>query len=364
VRGVGYIESVAGPLNRRLLDRLVADRPVRVQHRSGALWVLNTVALRTTGLDHSSDPDVERDAAGDVTGRLWRFDAKLRDLIGPVDLARHLTALVAQLHGYGITGVTDATPDLDVAAVATLTSLPLDVLLLGVPDDAQLPTHATVGPHKLLLRDHDLPHVDELTGRIAQTHARGRAVAVHCVTRESLILTVLALEQVGVLAGDRVEHAAVVPHDLTHRLAALGVAVVTQPSFITRRGDDYLRDVEPDDIDCLYRYASLLAAGLPVAPSSDAPYGELDPWRAMTAAHDRRTTSGDCIGPAERVETATVLGGFLSPASQPGGRPRRLAPGAIADLCLLDAPLDEVLLQPSAERVRLVLRRGLPVSGR
>lgn len=41
VRAVGYHESVAGELDRATLDRLVADRPVRVQHRSGELWVWN-----------------------------------------------------------------------------------------------------------------------------------------------------------------------------------------------------------------------------------------------------------------------------------------------------------------------------------
>jgi hypothetical protein len=35
IRGVGYHESVAGPLDRALLDTLAPDRPVRIQHRAG-----------------------------------------------------------------------------------------------------------------------------------------------------------------------------------------------------------------------------------------------------------------------------------------------------------------------------------------
>ncbi|WP_229758442.1 hypothetical protein [Peterkaempfera bronchialis] len=54
VRGVGYHESVAGPLDRDRLDALVAHRPVRVQHRSGALWILNSAGAALLGLD---DPD-------------------------------------------------------------------------------------------------------------------------------------------------------------------------------------------------------------------------------------------------------------------------------------------------------------------
>jgi predicted amidohydrolase YtcJ len=47
IRGVGYAETVAGDLDAAALDRLRPDRPVRVQHRSGALWILNTAALRS-----------------------------------------------------------------------------------------------------------------------------------------------------------------------------------------------------------------------------------------------------------------------------------------------------------------------------
>src|SRR5271170_4813605 len=45
IRAVGYHESVAGLLDAPGLDALVADRPVRLQHRSGSLWMLNSAAL-------------------------------------------------------------------------------------------------------------------------------------------------------------------------------------------------------------------------------------------------------------------------------------------------------------------------------
>ena len=53
VRGVGYHESVAGELDRETLDRLVGRVPVRVQHRSGSLWVVNSAGARRLGLDAS-----------------------------------------------------------------------------------------------------------------------------------------------------------------------------------------------------------------------------------------------------------------------------------------------------------------------
>ncbi len=351
VRGVGYDESVAGALDRHVLDRLLPDRPVRVQHRSGALWVLNTRALQLTGLDSCADADVERDGDGGANGRLWRYDARLRERLD--DQMPDLDVLVQRMHRFGLTGATDATPDLDTAAVSLLRKQPLDLLLLGASDE--------IGPRKLLLPDHDLPTLDKLANDIAQIHTRGRPVAVHCVTRAAIVLTVLALDTVGAMIGDRIEHAGVVPPELTPRLAALGVAVVTQPSFLALRGDDYLRDVAADDIPYLYPYASLLAAGVPVAPSSDAPYGHLDPWLTIAAARDRRTAAGAVIASPERVDASTALRGFLSPPLHPGGTPRCVTSGSAADLCLLDAPLHDVLTDPHASRVRLVLQHGQPV---
>src|SRR5690606_35278426 len=51
VRGVGYHESVAGPLGRAALDALRGDVPVRVQHTSGQAWLLNARAHAAAGLD-------------------------------------------------------------------------------------------------------------------------------------------------------------------------------------------------------------------------------------------------------------------------------------------------------------------------
>jgi predicted amidohydrolase YtcJ len=360
IRGIGYHESVAGPLDRDQLDAIVSDRPVRVQHRGGALWVLNSAALAAAQLGRETDPDVERDATGRLTGRLWRWDAKL---VSPV--APDLRAVGERLARLGITGVTDATPDLDPQALGLLSqahatgALPQQVVLLGAPLAVALPAGLRTGPYKILLRDHDLPGTDDLTERISAAHGAGRAVAVHCVTRESLLLSLACLATAGVLPGDRIEHGAVVPPELYPLLASEGLRVVTQPAFITSRGDDYLREVDPADRGCLYPYGSLLAAGVQVTPSSDAPFGELDPWRVMACAAARRTEGGQVIGPAESVDPALALNGYLSSPLDPGGPPRQILPGEPADLCLLSAPLEEALRAPDAGFVVLTMCDGV-----
>ncbi|SEP23668.1 amidohydrolase family protein [Trujillonella endophytica] len=363
IRGTGYAETVAGDLDSAALDRLHAERPVRVQHRSGALWVVNSAGAAALGLASADHPGVERDASGRPTGRLWRADDWLRERLGPARLP-DLTTVGGELTRFGITAVTDATPDLAPAAVAALAAarrdgvLPQGVTLLGAPLDGALPAGLTAGPVKIVLADSGLPDLDPLVARIRAAHAAGRAVAVHVVTREALALLLAALDLAGVRPGDRVEHAALVPGAVVADLARRGLRVVTQPGFLADRGDDYLRDVPADEHDDLYRAASLLACGVPVALSSDAPHGPLDPWRVLAAAVGRRTRAGAVVGAAERLGPAAALAAYLGPPDSPGGPPRAVAPGVPADLVLLDGSPADVLDTPSAERVRAVVLAG------
>src|SRR5208337_3922977 len=55
IRAVGYHESVAGGVDRTALDAVVPDIPVRIQHRSGVLWILNSAALGRVGLTEHPD---------------------------------------------------------------------------------------------------------------------------------------------------------------------------------------------------------------------------------------------------------------------------------------------------------------------
>lgn len=362
LRGTGYHESVAGALDRTALDRLITDRPVRIQHRSGALWMLNSLGLEQVSRALDDSPDVERDAAGLPTGRLWRYDTRLRTALtdDPPDLAE----VGNILSRHGITGVTDATPDLDDAAIAMLAAarrdgiLPQRITLLGAHTGHLPAAGMTLGPRKLLLRDHDLPTYDDLTAAITHSHRAGRAVAVHCVTRESLVLTLAVLENTGSIDGDRIEHAGIVPEGVAEHIARLGVAVTTQPGFLLDRGDTYRRDVAPDDLPHLYPHARLLRAGIPVALSSDAPYGPVDPWEVMRAAVERSTRTGIVLNPEERIDPAAALAGYLSAPGNPGGPPRPLARGARADLCLLHVPLRKALTCLDNSVVRSVMIGG------
>jgi predicted amidohydrolase YtcJ len=218
LRCVGYHESVAGPLDRWALDRL-ADvpagparlaRPVRVQHRTGALWVLNSAAVAALGLDdgeHGGDgggglAGVERDADGRATGRLWRMDRWLGERVParPGDLAIGLASVSAGGAALGVTGFTDATPGATEQDVAGLAAAVADGTIkqrlhcMSLPSAAGPPgPRFSVGPVKIMLDDSTLPALDALADWVRRAHAARRRVAVHCVTRVQLVLTLAAL---------------------------------------------------------------------------------------------------------------------------------------------------------------------------
>ncbi|GAB92629.1 hypothetical protein GORHZ_185_00450 [Gordonia rhizosphera NBRC 16068] len=366
IRGVGYVETVAGPLDSRALDRIETRRPMRIQHRSGALWVLNSVAAALVGLDGADHPGIERDNTGAATGRLFRADNWLRDRL-PDDGPPDLRALGARLARFGITGVTEATPDLSPVTMTALIdahvkgAIPQRLHLLGAPigvDTVAWPATVTVGPSKIVLADSGLPDFSELVETIRRAHDAGRAVAVHCVSRIALVLLVAALDEAGAVPGDRIEHGSVIPAELVGDLARNGICVVTQPGFLAHRGDDYLERVDADDLPDLYRCRSLLDGGVGLALSSDAPYGPLDPWTVISAAADRRAPTGVVVGPEERIGTDEALVGYLTRPERPGRDPRTVEVGASADLVLLDRALREELAEPTSESVRCTIVRG------
>lgn len=346
LRGVGYHESVAGSLDRDALDAFVRERPLRIQHRSGELWMLNSAACRELGLDASvpRGAPVERDASGRASGRLFRADAWLRERL-PRTEAPSLGAVGRSLARFGVTGVTDASPENGAAELSLFAEamargeLPQRVVAMGRADLPESTTPRLVrGAVKLRLSENALPCFEELVAWIEAAHAQRRGMALHCVTRAELVFAAAAFAAAGAAPEDRIEHASLAPPDTLALLAELPLRVVTQPGFVASRGDAYRRDVPPEDQPYLYRCRGLLAAGIPLGGSTDAPFGDPDPWAAMRAAVDRTTAQGAVLGPQEALDPERALALFTSPPEAPGAPARRLVPGAPADLCLLDRP--------------------------
>jgi predicted amidohydrolase YtcJ len=362
IRGILYHESVMGLPDARMLDELIRERPLRMQHRGGRMWLLNSRALAIL-LDQAEPPPGLEAEAGRFTGRLFDEDAWLRGALGsaPPDLAGVSSALAR----HGVTGLTDMSPANDAAMGAHFTaqresgSLAQRLLVagsLGLADAK--PAGWTTGPAKLHLHESALPDFDEAVAFIASAHDQGRAVAVHCVTEVELVFALAATEAAGPIRGDRIEHASVAPPELVERIAAMGLHVCAQPHFVAERGDRYLVDVEPRHRQDLYRLASLADAGIALSGGSDAPFGSADPWAAMHAAVSRETAGGALIGKREALTPEAALALYLA---DPGdlSRQRAIAVGKPANLCLL-----RVAWQQARERLNAANVRATFVSGR
>ena len=267
------------------------------------------------------------------------------------------------LAGHGVTGVTDATVGNGPAEVALFEqaqrsgALAQRLHLLGGELPARSGGRLTTGARKVVLAEDHLPALDELVATVAAAVAAGRGVAIHCVSREALVLAATAIREAGA-RGARLEHAAVSPPEVVDLLRGLDVTVVTQPGFVHDHGDRYRREVEAADLPWLYRLRAWRQAGICLAGSSDAPFGDLDPWAAMRAAVDRRTAAGSVLGPDEGLTPEEALDLYLSPLEDPGAPPRRVESGARADLCLLSVPWPLARQQLAAELVRATYVAG------
>ncbi len=358
VRGIGYHPCVAGDIDRDWLDRHVPNRPTRIQHRGGRLWVLNSRALEELGVPSADNPPGLELREGRATGRLYEGDRWLRDrLDNPLP---DLAAASAKLASFGITGITDTTPTNGAREWAYFQQSQaqgrlcqrvrmMGSLQIGDCAETEFLQH---GEYKVHLLESQLPDIDALSMDIANAHAHGRAVAIHCVSSAELVFALGALRGAGCLPGDRIEHASVASPQLLQAIRELGLRVVTQPHFIAERGDQYRADVDTLEQPWLYRCASFLAWAIPLAGGSDAPFGHPDAWRAMQAAVERTTPSGKVMSAPEALSPEQALSLFLSRPEAPGVNDTRIATGSRADLCLLDAPWRTVRKDLCSKHVR------------
>ena len=165
----------------------------------------------------------------------------------------------------------------------------------------------------------------------------------------------------GGLTGDRryrIEHAMLLDDATIARMARLGAVASLQPEFVAWAGDTYLARLGTERASRMNRYASLLAAGIPVAFGSDRPVvpgAPLDGIRA-TLRHagpsGRRLAPGESPSPAEALHAYTAGAAYAAFDEDETGR---IAIGMRTDLTVLSAdPTDPGAWRSGAEAPRVV----------
>ena len=96
---------------------------------------------------------------------------------------------------------------------------------------------------------------------------------------------------------------------------------------------------------------------MPVALSTDMPFGHGDPWTAMRAAVYRTTPSGAVLNASECVSATMALTMFLGRSDQPS-RARTVETGQPGDLCVLTEPPATALAELDAGIVAATIIGG------
>lgn len=391
VRGVGWSDLEHGfQPTRTDLDALGIDRPVIVVHYSYHQCVVSSHGLEVLGISESTpDPPggaFGRTAAGTLNGVLLerafsaaheRSMASYRD---PDRWSEHLVAAANALLRDGITCVHDAAcpPSAErlYGELARRGQLPISVLvmphaeaMLGPLDAARLDGPSTgegdvrlrVGAVKLFADGGVLPAIegtihghsislgmvfDGLEEQVARVVDRGFRVAVHALGNRGLSATLDAFTGAARAHPDgdprfRVEHATLLDDAQARRMAELGAVAVVQPGFVHHMGGA-VDGFELDEATWM-PFATLAAASVPIAGSSDSPCAFSEPLLTSARGVTRRTSTGSILDLAEALPYEEWLRAYTAGAAFAGGQEHergRLAPGLQADLVILDGPLD------------------------
>ncbi|MDQ1627356.1 MAG: hypothetical protein QOI54_1100 [Actinomycetota bacterium] len=416
-----HMRTTAGRiLDRAALDRIVADHPVLLVH-IGAHWgVANSKALELAGLsDDTPDPRggaLGRDSAGRPNGVLYEqalFDlaypalARRGRIVPEPDLSRLLVGLDTASDAFlsaGITSVGDAMVGRDELRLlqqarsrgrlrlrvnALLTYPHLEHLVAAGITDGFGDDWLRIGGVKAFVDgavagrtcwvsepfegtdDHGMTVVDsdELNELVATVHAAGLRVAVHANGDKAIELLLDAVQaardaypQIG--TRHRIEHCSMVTDRIVARIAALQMIPVPFAGYVHFHGDTLEGWYGAQRLERMFAHGELLAAGIPVAGSSDYPCGPYEPLLGVQSCVTRRSRSGRLLGPSQRIDVGQAMSLFGTGAAFAAGEESvkgRLAPGFLADLAVLDRdPFDVAPDEIAAIAVRQTWVGGQP----
>lgn len=326
LRAVGWDEALGhGALARADLDAACPHRPVVVHHATGYRTVLNTAALRALGADPAPADCGELPSDHPALAAVPR--------LGPAELGAALRSIGEELTGAGVVAVEDATVTNVGADVAALTGAGLAVrvqAMVGTPGAGAAPPGTRV---KVIVDE--ATATAPLSEAIASAHHRAQPVALHVVDVGPLQVALDALRGAPPPPPgrpDRLEHVSLCLPEQVGAIARAGAAVVTQPTFLVHRSAKYRAALSSVEQRWLYRVGSLLAAGVHVAASSDAPVVPAHPLESVQAMVERDD-------PAEAVDVATALDLVTRRAAGVSGAGGSgvLDPGHRADFAVLAA---------------------------
>jgi predicted amidohydrolase YtcJ len=386
IKGRGYNEFYLAEKrhpNRWDLDRATTVHPIKLTHRSGNAYVLNSLALKIVGISRETpDPSeglIDRAIeTGEPTGILYGMGGILAKAIPPLDrnqIKEGVKLATRELCASGITSIHDASPRNDFNRYQSIRQFKEDnllksrvTLILGKDGFDEYRRHVfpaekdenqvSIRGVKIILHETTgqlSPSQTELNERVLDIHRSGLQTVLHAIEGKTIEA---ACEAVAYALRNsprpdhrhRIEHCSVCPPSLAKRIASLGMTVVTQPSFIFYNGNRYLRTVPDSNLKHLYPVGTLIRNGVPVVGSSDCPIAPVNPLIGIYAAVSRKTNAEETILPGEGIPPMEALRLYTDAAARASFEEKikgSITPGKLADLLVLNGdptelPADEI----------------------
>lgn len=363
---------------RQDIDEVAPDHPVVLCHKSLHACVLNSRALDLAGITRESEEPpggtIERNLeTGEPNGILLDMLGYIREEVMPgmteAENERGIRLVNDHFLKLGITSVQDATVVNDlkrwnkfrwfkennllksrVYYMAGYENLPqfIEAGMRFLYGDE----HLRLGGVKITPSENDesaiFPPQPELNQMVLDIHQKGFQAAIHGVLCETVEAATTAIEfalreQPTANRRHRIEHCSECPDHLLKRMKAAGIHIASQPPFVYYNGERYLATVKKERQAWLYRFRSMMNAGLTVAGSADSPIVNDDPLMGIHCAVNRLAETGQELSPEERVSPLEALAMYTTNAARVAfeeDSKGSIESGKLADLVVLsDDPL-------------------------
>jgi predicted amidohydrolase YtcJ len=176
------------------------------------------------------------------------------------------------------------------------------------------PTAATREPYTSNGQDCGILYWDQdrLNTLLGRAHRQGFQCSVHAVGDRAIEQTLNAMaraqrEYPREELRHRIDHGGICPPDLQDRVHAQHIVPAMKPAFFWEFGDGYIQNYGRHRADTMFPVKSIIAAGVAVAGSSDAPLTHYALLFGIEQALTRKTMAGDVCGPDERVDLTTAI---------------------------------------------------------
>jgi predicted amidohydrolase YtcJ len=395
---LGYDESAWERPVLPTIDELddVSARPLVVRRADGHIALANRAALEAARV--LDLPGVERDGAGQPTGRLTRqantaiglWAMTALDDLERQDLQLQAASLAASR---GITAVHEMSiphwsgeRDLEVL-LAHRERLPIDALPIVASTDlgaamqrglsaigGDLPVDGSIGAMTAWVSE---PYVDgadgvgycaddELAELFHGGHAAGLQVGVHAIGDRAIDQVLSVWERVYHALDSRerrhfrarrhrIEHFEMVSPPQLERAAMLGLAASVQPAFDATWGMPgglYEQRLGAERARRMNPFRTMVERGIEVGLGSDAPITALDPMRAIDAA-ERHHDRAQRLSRLEAIRLHTIGSARIGHQE---GKKGSLSPGMHADFAAFGS---DPFTEPSLEGLRPMLTVSL-----